>query len=93
MPGRTTAQGYGTQHQRLRKLWVPYVEAGHVTCWRCRELIEPGSKWHLGHDDHNRSLYRGPEHEGCNVRTRLAERDAARTPDPEPTPHTRWSAT
>lgn len=90
MPGRTTAQGYGTAHQRLRAQWTPYVQAGVVHCWRCGEPIEPGTRWHLGHDDHDRTQYRGPEHERCNVSTRTRERDQARAGDPAPTPRTRW---
>jgi hypothetical protein len=45
------------------------VEAGGMACWRCGRLIVPGSVWNLGHDDHDRSVYRGPEHERCNLAT------------------------
>jgi hypothetical protein len=45
------------------------VAAGRVKCWRCGERIDPGSDWHLGHDDENRSRYRGPEHARCNTAT------------------------
>lgn len=63
----TTAQrGYGYAHQTLRRYWTPYVNAGLVTCWRCNRLIQPGTPWDLGHDDHDRSVYRGPEHAHCN---------------------------
>ena len=34
-PGKTTRQGYGSHHQRLRKAWAVKVEAGGVYCWRC----------------------------------------------------------
>jgi hypothetical protein len=29
-------------------------------------MILPGMPWGLGHDDYNRSIYRGPEHQRCN---------------------------
>ena len=67
MPGRTTAEGYGWEHQRLRESLRPDVEAGRVDCWRCGERILPGAEWHLGHDDHDRTIYRGPEHAVCNL--------------------------
>ena len=41
-----------------------------VICWRCAENgqpheVDPGC-WDLGHDDHDRSIYRGPECRGGN---------------------------
>ena len=65
--GRTSAErGYGAEHKKLRAAWKPRVEAGGVRCARCRRLIVPGTPWDLGHDDHDRSRYVGPEHRGCN---------------------------
>lgn len=67
MPRRTTAQrGYDYAHQQLRRAWEPRVAAGSVRCARCRRPIRPGSDWDLGHDDNDRSKYRGPEHQRCN---------------------------
>lgn len=64
---KTTAQrGYGAGHQRERARWAKEVEAGRAICWRCRRPIQPGSPWDLGHDDHDRTQYRGPEHRACN---------------------------
>ncbi len=60
--GSTTARGYGAGHQALRKRLAPSVEAGEVRCWRCGLLIQPGQEWDLGHDDHDRRKYNGPEH-------------------------------
>ena len=68
-PGATTARGYGTPHQRLRKVWAPKVERGEVACWRCGRTIHPGQPWDLGHDDHDRSITRGPEHRRENRAT------------------------
>lgn len=67
--GSTTARGYGPEHQRLRALWTPLVATGTVTCWRCTELIQPNQPWDLGHADHDRTVYRGPEHRACNRAT------------------------
>jgi hypothetical protein len=59
---KTVARGYGHLHQKLRAEWAPRVAAGRVNCWRCGRLIRPGEPWDLGHDDNDRTLYRGPEH-------------------------------
>lgn len=64
----TTQRGYGSAHQAERRRWVPLVNAGLVNCWRCGKLIIPGTPWDLGHDDFDRSIYRGPEHPGENRR-------------------------
>lgn len=62
--GSTTQRGYGASHQAQRARWTPKVEAGQVNCRRCGLRIHPGQPWDLGHDDHDRSKYRGPEHRG-----------------------------
>jgi hypothetical protein len=61
-PGRTTARGYGTHHRGLRAWWAPRVARGNINCWRCGHPIRTGQAWDLGHDDHDRTKYRGPEH-------------------------------
>lgn len=76
--GSTKARGYGYQHKLRRKADEAAVEAGQAVCWRCGRPIVPMkilrrdgrmvSNWHLGHDDYDRSVYRGPEHERCNLR-------------------------
>jgi hypothetical protein len=60
--GTTGQRGYDYQHQKLRKQVAPLVAAGKATCWRCSERIDPGQDWDLGHDDDDRTKYRGPEH-------------------------------
>lgn len=72
----TTERGYGNDHQKTRAKWAPFVAQGIVRCWRCKRLIAPGSPWDLGHDDHDRTIYRGPEHVRCNRGT--STRKAAR---------------
>lgn len=69
MSGRkkTAAEkGYGPAHQRLRKQWQRRVDAGGMHCWRCKKPINPGDRWDLGHDDNDRTRYRGPECIQCN---------------------------
>jgi hypothetical protein len=64
----TKDRGYGSKHAQLRRTWKSRVEAGAVRCARCGELIVPGDRWDLGHDDEDRSVYSGPEHARCNRR-------------------------
>ena len=50
-------------------------------------MLRPGMKWHLGHDDNDRRVYRGPECVGCRLRAAAskgvgianARREAQRT--------------
>lgn len=67
--GSRTERGYGADHRRLRADYQRRMDAGErFTCWRCDEPIDP-SDWHLGHDDYDRSKYRGPECVPCNLAT------------------------
>lgn len=80
----TTQRGYGWQHQQNREAWRPQVATGTVACWRCRELLSPTDGWHLGHDDNDRTITRGPEHDrACNLRA--AGKAAHRGGTPHPT--------
>jgi hypothetical protein len=66
---KTATRGYGGEHQKLRRQYADQLEReGVLQCWRCGRPILPGMKWHLGHDDWDRSIYRGPEHARENVR-------------------------
>lgn len=67
----TTARGYGAKHKHQRSKAKRQVIAGQAWCWRCGEWIHPDLPWDLGHDDHDRSIYRGPEHRHCNRATAL----------------------
>jgi hypothetical protein len=69
----TVARGYDAAHKAERARWAPSVNAGCVACWRCGRIIIPnpallGDGWDLGHDDFDRSIWRGPEHRRCNRR-------------------------
>jgi transcription elongation factor Elf1 len=65
--GTTTARGYGSRHQARRRAIAKRLAAGAVlTCWRCGGALVHGMAWDLGHDDEDRSQYRGPEHRRCN---------------------------
>lgn len=67
--GTRQERGYDTEYDRLRKAYVKRMEAGErFHCWRCRTRIDP-ARWHLGHDDHDRSIIRGPECPACNLAT------------------------
>ena len=67
--GSRQARGYGQSHVRLRDDYQRRMGAGEAfNCWRCGKPIDPTS-WHLGHDDRDRNLYRGPECVPCNLAT------------------------
>lgn len=80
------ARGYGRAHRALRASWAPRVRTGREACARCGELIAVGAAWDLGHDDHDRTRYKGPEHASCNRATRAPERQ-----DPAPAVGTWWA--
>jgi hypothetical protein len=63
------AAGLWGPHKRARARWAPIVATGRVACGRCGHLIGRGEPWDLGHDDLNRSRYKGPEHVACNRAT------------------------
>ena len=67
--GTRQERGYDAAHEAERKRWEPIVATGGVTCWRCLTPIDPDQPWDLGHDDHDRTIYRGPECLRCNRAT------------------------
>lgn len=74
----TTQRGYGIEHQRLRRAIATQIERdGAVSCWRCGRPIVAGQRWHLGHDDADRSRYRGAECVACNCATATPGRATA----------------
>jgi hypothetical protein len=67
---KTNERGYGVQHQKLRARIAREIElSGGTECVRCGGWIALGEPFDLGHDDHDRSIYRGPEHVRCNRAT------------------------
>lgn len=65
--GTKAERGYDREYQKLRRWWARKLQSGaYVLCWRCQKPIV--GKFHLGHDDDNRSIIRGPEHPECNLR-------------------------
>ena len=67
--GTSSQRGYDYQHQKIRALDKRNVDAGMAHCWRCGARLDPNSPWHEGHDDHDRTIYRGPECVPCNTAT------------------------
>lgn len=64
--GSREARGYDHAHRELRKAFIPEHTAGALICWRCREIIPSNEPFDLGHDDVDRTMYRGAEHRRCN---------------------------
>jgi hypothetical protein len=79
---------YGEAHRKVRRRWAPKVRAGKVICARCGELILPGEKWDLDHDDDDplQRRYLGPSHRRCN---RAVVTHLKQALIPEPTRHSR----
>jgi hypothetical protein len=84
-------RGYDAAYDRARAQWKVKVEAGRVSCWRCQRWINPLLPWHLGHDDHDRRIIRGPEHPGCNLAAAARKTNALRRGSaPQPKHSRRW---
>lgn len=67
--GTRQDRGYDAAHDRLRAAYQERMDAGErFICWRCPRSIDP-TDWCLGHDDADRSVYRGPECPQCNYAT------------------------
>ncbi|MFJ9374423.1 endonuclease domain-containing protein [Streptomyces sp. NPDC101455] len=61
--GNTTADGYGYEHQQLRKVLLE--EAYGQPCVHCQLVMLPGQKLDLDHTA-DRTAYRGMAHASCN---------------------------
>jgi hypothetical protein len=67
--GTRQQRGYDAAHTRDAQTWRDRIRRGEpVTCWRCGARITDAADCHLGHDDHDRSITRGPEHASCNLK-------------------------
>lgn len=94
--GTTNQRGYGRTHRHLRAQYVPLVKSGNAICWRCGTPIAPNAKWDLGHDDEDRTKWKGPEHIGreCPAGGNRATKARGAKPNPGDGPATdtsrRW---
>lgn len=72
--GTRQQRGYDADYDRQRRNYQSLMDAGHrFTCWRCDELgvphvVDPND-WHLGHDNDDRSIVRGPQCATSNLDT------------------------
>lgn len=83
--GTTTQRGYGANHQQERAAWQRRINTGElILCWRCGEQIQQGDGWHLGHDDVDRSITRGPNTTGAATSAPPDERNTPRGGAPAP---------
>ena len=64
--GSKAERGYGRNFQAERRQLANQLKIGPLKCWRCLKPINPGQAFDLGHDDNDRSIIRGPEHQSCN---------------------------
>ena len=53
---------------RRRKYKRRQARGEWLTCWRTGHPIPPTERCHVGHDDHDVNLIRGPEHAACNLK-------------------------
>lgn len=65
--GTRQQRGYNAKYDRDRKWWKVRVDLGLVECWRCSAPLKPGAPFHLGHDDNDRTIVKGPECPACNL--------------------------
>jgi hypothetical protein len=75
-PGATTARGYGTQHQAVRRELLPTAVGSR--CTRCGAVIRTGEAIDLDHADDRRG-YLGWAHRSCNRRAAGRRGGAARS--------------
>lgn len=77
---------YASPEHRAQVLAVQQaVAAGTAYCWRCGKYLPPGSPAHAGHDDHDRTVYRGPECPTCNLRSAARKGNRMRNTRQPPT--------
>ena len=84
--GNTTARGYGRRHQAERARRLAAFQPGQP-CARCGRPIWTKADAQFGHDDRDRSRYRGLEHVRCNEATAGRRHDALQLPSAAPPRH------
>lgn len=77
--GTRQARGYDAAYDRLHRSYQQRMDDGEVfNCWRCAELGRPHvvdprpGHWHLGHDNADRSVIRGPQCAASNLDTSIS---------------------
>lgn len=94
--GSAKQRGYGPEHKAEKERWRPLVDSGQAYCAELICLnnndglgrwIEPGTDWHLAHDDGQQG-YRGPAHARCNISEASLRMHATRAA--EKAPRTLW---
>ncbi len=63
------AQYRSPEHRAKVKEYKALQAAGIASCWRCGQWLAPGMEMHAGHDDYDRTVYRGPECGTCSRNT------------------------
>lgn len=72
--GTRQQRGYDADYDATRRAYQQRMDDGEVfMCWRCPELGRPPhlvdpTDWHLGHDNDDRSIIRGPQCSWSNLR-------------------------
>jgi hypothetical protein len=84
-------RGYDAEYDAVRRDWERRIAAGElVLCWRCLEehgtetVLTTATPWDLGHDDHDRTIIRGPECRGPNRATSSRRPTGRRQPEQHP---------
>lgn len=75
--GTRQERGYDADYDRAHRDLQRRMDAGErFECWRCPELGRPAhlvdprpGRWHLGHDNADRSILRGPQCPDTNLAT------------------------
>lgn len=75
--GTRQERGYDAAYDRAHRAYQRRMDAGEVfLCWRCPELgraahlVDPRpGRWHLGHDNRDRTIIRGPQCPDSNLNT------------------------
>lgn len=65
------------EYRATEKALIALVSTGRGWCWRCGRWLDPHARiqagrrlvraWHVGHDDLDTSVIRGPECAVCNL--------------------------
>lgn len=70
--GTKQQRGYDSTYDSVGRDYQRRMDAGErFDCWRCGIPLgtKRGIDWTLGHDDHDRSVIRGPECPSCQYAT------------------------